>query len=65
MVGKPLGEDLEAHKMTLELPLMENQKIVFPSMKRGIMIEMTLRDRKLVEDEKGTEEREVEYLRVY
>ena len=44
---------------------MENQKILFPSMKRGIMIEMTLWDRNLVEDEKGREEREIEYLRVY
>lgn len=60
-----MGEDHEAYKTTLELPLMENQKILFPSMKRGIMIEMTLWDRNLVEDEKGREEREVEYLRVY
>ena len=60
-----MGEDLEAYKTTLELPLMENQKILFPSMKRGIMIEMTLWDRNLVEDEKGIEEREVEDLRVY
>lgn len=60
-----MGEDLEAYKTTLELPLMENQKILFPSMKRGIMIEMTLWDRNLVEDEKGREEREIEYLRVY
>ena len=60
-----MGEDLEAYKTTLELPLMENQKILFPSVKRGIMIEMTLWDRNLVEVEKGTEEREVEYLRVY
>ena len=60
-----MGEDLEAYKTTLELPLMENQKILFPFMKRGIMIEMTLWDRNLVEDEKGIEEREVEYLRVY
>lgn len=59
-----MGEDLEAYKTTLELPLMENQKILFPSMKRGIMIEMTLWDRNLVED-KGREEREIEYLRVY
>lgn len=44
---------------------MENQKILFPSMKTGIMIEMTLWDRNLVEDEKGTEQREEEYLRVY
>lgn len=60
-----MGEDLEAYKTTLGLPLMENQKILFPSMKRGIMIEMTLWDRNLVEDEKGREEREIEYLRVY
>lgn len=60
-----MGEDLEAYKTTLELPLMENQNILFPSMKRGIMIEMTLWDRNLVEDEKGREEREIEYLRVY
>ena len=58
-------QGIEAYKTTLELPLMENQKILFPSVKRGIMIEMTLWDRNLVEDEKGTEEREVEYLRVY
>ena len=37
---------------------MENQKILFPSMKRGIMIEMTLWDRNLAitvtSSEKGT-----------
>lgn len=52
---KRFGQDSEAYEAVFEFPSMENQKLLFASTKSGILIEMTLWNRNLVKDEKGTQ----------